>query len=553
MRKNLKKIGLLVFLLILLNGLSSNVFYRFDFTKDKRYSIADVSKNIIDKVDRPLQVEVYLTGQLPPAFQKLKEETRFLLEEFSAYNSSIKINFINPVSGDKDASEVATKFFQQGMIPERLNIRKNNQVTEKIIFPWAKVKYKNKSKNVRLFIKNPNATNKEMVDQSIENLEYALADAIKQVSTKREKKIAVMRGKGELADQYIADYLTSIRDYYYIAPFSLKKSNEEPQKTLEQLEEFDLVLEAKPTEKFTKNEKYVLDQYIMNGGKSLWMTETVAIEKDSLINGQKAIALNNNLNLTDLFFAYGIRINPEIVKTLYSSPILLAQGEGKNTSFNPFPWFYEPLTKAAQAHPINQNLNDVRMIFANPMDTLANSVKKTVLLESSPRSKTIGVPYQVSLNEINQEPEIKTYSEGSQHLAVLLEGKFKSMYKNRVKPFEIEGNKDDSQPTQQIIISDGDVVKNQLRKGKPLSLGFDKYSGKNYGNKDFLLNSINYLLGDQKLVELRTKNIQLAVFDQDKLAEKASFWKGFNLIAGVVVIGIFGFIYGYLRRRKFAG
>ena len=552
MRKNLKKISLLVFLLVLLNGLSYNVFYRFDFTKDKRYSIADVSKNIVDKVDRPLQVEVYLAGQLPPAFQKLKEETRFLLEEFSAYNSSIKINFINPVSSDKKASEVATKFFQQGMIPERLNIRKNNQVTEKIIFPWAKVKYKNKSKNVRLFIKKLNASNKEMVDQSIENLEYALADAIKQVSTKREKKIAVMRGKGELADQYIADYLTAIRDYYYIAPFSLEKANEEPQKTLEQLQDFDLVLEAKPTEKFTENEKYVLDQYIMNGGRSLWMTETVAVEKDSLINGQKAIALNNNLNLTDLFFAYGIRINPEIVKTLYSSPILLAQGEGKNTSFNPFPWFYEPLTKAAEPHPINQNLNDVRMIFANPMDTLANSVKKTILLESSPRSKTIGVPYQVSLNEINQEPEVKTYNEGSQHLAVLLEGRFKSMYKNRIRPFDIDENKDQSQATQQIIISDGDVVKNQLRKGEPLSLGFDKYSGKNYGNKDFLLNSINYLLGDQKLVNLRTKNIQLAVFDQDQLAEKASFWKGFNLLAGVVVIGIFGFVYGYLRKRKFA-
>ena len=329
-----------------------------------------------------------------------------------------------------------------------------------------------------------------------------------------------MRGKGELADQYIADYLTAIRDYYYIAPFSLKKANDQPQKTLEQLQDFDLVLEAKPTEKFTENEKYVLDQYIMNGGKSLWMTETVAIEKDSLINGQKAIALNNNLNLTDLFFAYGIRINPEIVKTLYSSPILLAQGKGKNTSFNPFPWFYEPLTKAAEPHPINQNLNDVRMIFANPIDTLANSIKKTVLLESSPQSKTISVPYQVSLNEINQEPDVKTYNEGSQPIAVLLEGKFKSMYKNRVKPFDIDGNKDESQATQQIIISDGDVVKNQLRKGEPLSLGFDKYSGKNYGNKDFLLNSVNYLLGDQKLVNLRTKNIQLAVFDQDQLAEK---------------------------------
>jgi len=553
MRRNLKKIGVIVFLLVLLNGLSANVFYRFDFTKDKRYSIADVSKNIINKVESPLQVEVYLTGQLPPAFQKLKDETRFLLEEFSAYNSSIKINFINPVSGNKDASEVATKFFQQGMIPERLNIRKNNQVTEKIIFPWAKVKYKNKSKNVRLFIKKLNASNQEMVDRSIENLEYALADAIKQVSTKREKKIAVMRGKGELSDQYIADFLTAVRDYYYIAPFSLKKANEQPQKTLEQLQDFDLVLEAKPTEAFTDNEKYVLDQYIMNGGKSLWMTETVAIEKDSLISDQKAIALNNNLKLTDLFFAYGIRINPEIVKTLYSSPILLAQGQGKNTSFNPFPWFYEPLTKAAEPHPINQNLNDVRMIFANPIDTLANSINKTILLESSPRSKTIGVPYQVRLNEIRKEPEVKTYNKGSQPLAVLLEGKFKSMYKNRIKPFEVNENKDASKPTQQIIISDGDIVKNQLRKGKPLSLGFDKYSGKNYGNKDFLLNCVNYLLGDQKLVNLRTKNIQLATFNQEKLAEKGDFWKGFNLVAGVVIIGIFGFVYSYLRRRKFAG
>ncbi len=551
MRKNIKKIGLLILLLTLLNGISSNVFYRFDFTKDKRYSIADVSRNIMDKVDRPLQVEVYLTGNLPPAFRKLREETRFLLEELSAYNSSIKFNFIDPVGEDEKASDVAAAFFQQGMIPERLNIRKNDQVTEKIIFPWAKVKYKNKSRKVRLFTKKLNASNQEMVDQSIENLEYAFADAIKQVSTKREKKIAVMRGKGELADQYLADYLTAIRDYYYIAPFSLKKANDKPKETLEKLRKFDLVLEAKPTENFTENEKYVLDQYLMNGGRSLWMTESVSIEKDSLITEQKAIALANDLNLTDLFFAYGVRINPEIVKTLYSSPILLAQGSGKNTSFDPFPWFYEPLTKAAEPHPINQNLNDVRMIFASSMDTLSNPVKKTVLLESSPRSKTIGVPYQVSLNEIRKEPDVKTYNEGSQPLAVLLEGNFKSMYKNRIKPFDLASDKEESQPTQQIIISDGDIVKNQLRKGEPLSLGFDKYSGKNYGNKDFLLNSVNYLLGDKKLVALRTKNIQLAVFDQGLLASEGDFWRGFNLIAGVLIIGLFGFIHTYMRKRQF--
>jgi gliding-associated putative ABC transporter substrate-binding component GldG len=551
MNKNLKKTGVLLLLLIIINVISAHVFYRIDFTKDQRYSIADVSKDIINKVDRPLQIEIYLTGNLPPSFQRLKKETRFLLEEFAAYNTALKINFINPAAGEKESNKVAEEFFQQGMIPERLNIRKNNQVTEKIIFPWAKVKYKNQVRKVHLLTKKLNAGDKEMVDQSIENLEYAFADAIKQVSTKRSKKIAIMRGKGELADRYMADFLKAIRDYYYIAPFDIKEANNAPQKTLQQLSDFDLIIEAKPTQQFTENEKYILDQYIMQGGKSLWMNEMVQAEKDSLLSQQTAFAVPNDLNLTDLFFAYGLRINPEIVKTLYSSPILLAQGSGKNISFNPFPWFYEPLTKAAEAHPINQNLNDVRMIFANPIDTLANGIDKTVLLESSPNSKTVGVPFKISLQEVNEEPQVASFNEGSQHLAVLLEGSFSSMYKNRIKPIDLGAHLNQGKSTQQIIISDGDVVKNQLRKGEPLSLGFDKYSGKNYGNKDFLLNSVNYLLGDQKLVALRTKNIELAVFNQNALTAHAGFWKGFNLIAGVLMIGFFGLTYSYLRKRKF--
>jgi ABC-2 type transport system permease protein len=361
-----------------------------------------------------------------------------------------------------------------------------------------------------------------------------------------------MRGNGELPDANLADFLQTLQEYYYIAPFTLDSAAQNPEKTLQNLNEFDLILEAKPTQPFTENEKLVLDQYTMNGGKSLWLVESVAMETDSLLNQSgTAYALPQDLNLGDLFFSYGIRINPVLINDLYSAPIILASGSGNNTRFNPYPWFYSPLSSSPNDHPIINNIEAVKFEYANQIDTLANDVDKTILLSSSPRTKIERTPLQINLEMVSQKPQISTYTDGEQPLAVLLEGEFTSAYKNRIKPFEIPNSLEQSEETKMLVISDGDVIKNDLQRGTPLELGFERYTGSTYGNKEFLLNAVNYMLDDNGLIEIRTKEISIPFLDPERTAEEREKWQVANLVIPLLILAIFAFLFNFFRRRKY--
>ncbi|MGB8375627.1 MAG: gliding motility-associated ABC transporter substrate-binding protein GldG, partial [Salegentibacter sp.] len=294
------------------------------------------------------------------------------------------------------------------------------------------------------------------------------------------------------------------------------------------------------------------DQYSMNGGKSMWLVDQVAMENDSLFNPSgTAFALPRNLNLGDFFFSYGIRINPELVNDIYSAPIILATGSGNNTRFNPFPWFYSPLTSSPNDHPIINNIEAVKFEYASPIDTLKNDIKKTILLSSSPQTKLEGVPRQISLEMVGKKPNLASYTSGEQPLAVLLEGKFTSVYKNRVKPFKLENDKTLSEPTKMLVISDGDVIKNDLQKGVPQELGFERYTGNTYGNKEFLLNSVNYMLDDTGLIDIRSKEIKISFLDPEKTAAEREKWQLLNLLLPLVLLGIFAFLFNFFRKRKY--
>ena len=291
----------------------------------------------------------------------------------------------------------------------------------------------------------------------------------------------------------------------------------------------------------------------MKGGKSLWLVDKVAMDKDSLYNASGvSFATIRDLNLTDFFFKYGIRINPVLVNDMYSAPISLAVGEGSETQFQPVQWQYSPLASGNSNHPIVNNLNLVKFDFANQIDTLKNSVTKTVLLKSSPLSKLIGVPTEISLETITQQPDRNTYTNGNQNLAVLLEGKFTSVYNNRVKPFSINDNKATSHPTKMIVIADGDIIKNEIRRSGPLELGFDAWTGRLYGNKEFLLNSINYLLEDNGLINIRSKEIAIAFMDPEKISAQKRQWQIVNIALPLVLLAIFGFVFNFIRKKKYA-
>ena len=372
--------------------------------------------------------------------------------------------------------------------------------------------------------------------------------------TIREKKsVAVIKGNGELSDIYITDFIRSLQEYYNVAPFTLDSVAGNPQGTLDAIKNYDLAIVAKPTEAFSDEEKYIMDQYVMNGGKSMWLIDQVAIELDSLYNERgRSLAFPIDLNLNDLFFKYGLRINPVLVNDLYFTQIVLAQGEGNESQYNPVPWVYNPMVFSANNHPINNNIEALRFQFSNAIDTLSvKGVKKSVLLTSSPLSKTVGTPSEISLDIIAKAPDQESYKDGLKPLAVLLEGNFTSVFKNRVKPAKLSGVKDDGEVSKMIVIADGDLIKNQVRQGQPLELGYDKWTNSFYGNKEFLMNSVNYLLDDNGLINIRSKEVSIPFLDQKKVVAQKSTWQLLNTGLPLLILGLFAWGFNFIRKKKF--
>ncbi len=554
MNKNIKHIFLLIIALIAINVVSSKLFKRFDLTTDKRYTLSASATEIIKDLNSPMVIDVFLDGEdFPSEFRRLQKETKQLLEEFATVNHNIVFNFINPLEDKTTRERNIKQLTQRGLTPMQLTVQENGKSTQAVIFPWALASYNEQTVIIPLVKNKIGATQQELVTNSVQHLEYAFADGFSKLINPKRRKIAVLKGNQQLQDKYIADFVKKLGEYYYIAPFTLDSVATNPQNTLDAIKTFDLIISAKPIEPFTEEEKFVLDQYTMNGGKSLWLIDAVAIEKDSLYNpAGKNYAISRDLNLTDFFFKYGVRINPYMISTLYSAPITLAMGEGSQSQFQHLKWPYSPLANSNSKHPIVNNINLVKFDFANPIDTLKNSLKKTILLETAPLTKLEGTPREVSLSVVTQDQDPKLFNKGKQNLAVLIEGEFNSVYSNRIKPFTLKKNINKSLPTKMIVIGDGDVIKNDVIRNVPQELGFDRWTGQTYGNKEFLLNAVNYLLDDNGLINIRSKEIAVAFLNQQKIALEKTKWQVVNLLLPLVLLLVFGFIFNYLRKKKYA-
>ena len=348
-------------------------------------------------------------------------------------------------------------------------------------------------------------------------------------------------------------FLSEVSKKYKLAKFTLDSVATNPQKTLKDLTSFDLVIIAKPTQKFSTEEKFTLDQFIANGGKTLWMLDNVLADQDSLFNTGKMLAYPRDLNLTNLLFSYGVRINTNLVKDLYAAKIPVATGKiGNQTQFKNLDWFFHPLVNGNPNHAITKNNSPVRLQFTNQIDTLKNNIKKTPLLVSSLLSQKVGTPTIIELQSIADEPTETDYNSGKQLFAVLLEGDFKSAYKNRVKPFETSLFKENATNNKMIVIADGDIGKNQILKEKPHDLSTDKWTNEQFGNKDFLLNSVAYLLDDSGLIHLRNKTLQIRMLDKQKAFKERSYWQFLNVILPLILLFTFGVVFNYLRKRKYS-
>ena len=558
-RKEIIKFTLLsILILIAINYVAGLFHIRIDLTQDKRYALSETSREIIAQAEKSIIIDVFLEGDFPSEFKKLQIETRQLLEEYEAQNKNIKFAFVNPVPEGGNAEQIAQSFNQRGMRPERVQLRDNGKVSEELVFPWATASYEGKTVRVPLLKKNLGASPEELVSRSTQNLEYAFSDAFYKLINPKSKRIAVLKGNDEIQDRYIADFFSTLRESYFIAPFPLDSMQTAPENTLKALKSFDLIVAAKPTKTFTDSQKYALDQFIMNGGKSLWLLDMVAMESDSLYTNQgMTVAIPRNLNLNDMFFKYGIRVNPVLTEDLYAAPIVLASGEGSESQYSQLPWFYYPLVTSQENHPINTNLdNPVRFKYANQIDLLENDIQKTVLLQSSQLSKLEGVPKPISLSEVSLEPKPENYAAGPQVLSVLLEGNFNSVFQNRIKPQETENlpfTNHNIKSTKMIVVADGDIIQNDLdQQGRPLELGFDKFTFKQYSNKEFLLNAVNFLLDDSGLINIRSKDISLPALDSQKTTNERSLWQALTLGLPLILLGVFGVLFIYFRRCAYS-
>ncbi|MDO5981243.1 gliding motility-associated ABC transporter substrate-binding protein GldG [Flavivirga spongiicola] len=554
MNKNIKHITILLVAIIAINVLSNKIFKRFDLTVDSRYTLSASAINIIKDVESPIIVDVFLSGDdFPSEFRRLQKETKQLLEEFSAENDHIIFNFINPLEDESTRERNIQQLAQRGLTPMQLSVQESGKATQEVIFPWALASYNDQTVIIPLIKNKIGASQQELASNSIQHLEYAFADGFNKLTKPKRRKIAFLKGNNQLEDKYIADFAKKLGEHYFIAPFTLDSVANNPRKTLKDIKAYDLIISAKPTEAFTEKEKLVLDQFTMNGGKSLWLIDAVAMEKDSLYNDTgKNFAVTRDLNLTDFFFKYGVRINPVIVSTLYSAPITLAIGEGSESQFQPLRWPYSPLASSNSSHPIVNNLNLVKFDFANQIDTLKNDINKTILLETAPLTKLEGTPREISLDLVTQKADPAVFNKGTQTLAVLLEGEFTSIYNNRIKPFQLQEEKNKSpSSTKMIVIADGDVIKNDVIKNNPQELGFDRWTGKTYGNKEFLLNAVNYLLDDDGLINIRSKEIAVAFLDQQKIAAQKNKWQLINIALPLTLLAIFGLGFNYYRKKKY--
>lgn len=539
-------------ILILVNVLANFLHLRLDFTEDSRYTLSQPTINAVETLKTPVIVDVLLDGNLPPEFMRLKTETRLILEEFAAFNDQVKFSFVDPLEDAEQIDAAITELQALGLTPTRITVDDNSKVSQEIVFPWAMVTYNNKTVKVPLLKNKLGASTEERLNNSVQNLEYAFADAFTKINIDEKKRIAVLKGNGELGDMYLADFLTTIRDYYNVGAITLDSVATNPEKVLDQLKTYDLALIAKPTQAFTDAEKYVLDQFVVNGGKSVWLIDEVDMELDSLFNEKgTAMAMPRDLNLGDFFFKYGIRINPNLVNDMYFTQIVLATGEGTNSEYNPVPWLYNPMVFSKSDHPINTNLEAVRFQFSSSMDTLKNQYKKAILLQSSPLSKTDGTPKEISLDLINTPPDKKEFNNGNQPLAVLIEGNFISAYKNRIKPIKIKNNLEGGKFNKMLVISDGDVIRNQIRNGRPLELGYDKWTNNFYGNKEFLVNAFNYLLDDNGLINIRNKKVIIPFMDTEKIEAQKYSWQLMNVGLPIAVTIILGIAFNYFRKRKY--
>lgn len=553
-RKKLLSIFVFVAGLILINVLAQYLYTRIDFTKEKRFSLTPKSKNILGKISQPITITVFLDGDLPAPFKRLRNATRDLLADYKAYSGKeIKVIFKDPISGLSipEQDTLINNLYQLGIEPTTVNIKNDAGFAQKMVFPMAMLEAGDHQLPLRL-LQNLNATGsyEENINNSIQNLEYLFTGAIQKVLSNEHPRIGFTEGNGELPDLSLNDAINSLSESYEVGRVNLNTIDAAG------LDKLKVLIIAKPQQEFTEAEKYKINYFVMKGGRVVWTIDQVSADLDSLKGSGEQLAFNKKLNIDDMLFMYGARVNYNLIADANCVEIPLSMGQQGQIELAP--WVYYPLLMPDTAHNLVKNIDAVRGEFSSTVDTIGvKGLKKTVILHSSPFNKVFNAPKLLSLQMVAEQPDPRDYASVPQNLGVLIEGTFPSVFLNRAVPAGITGNyavPAQSKPNKMIVIGDGDVFKNQLssKDGSAFPLGFDRYTQKSYGNKALLLNIADYLSNDDNLITLRNKEVKIRLLDKAGLRTEKLQWQLINMALPLLLLISFAIFQHYYRKHKYA-
>jgi len=565
---------LLIVLVLFINILTSFINWNIDLTADKKYSFAKESTAIINSLDDKLFIKVYLEGDFPAEFKKLQKSTEDLLKLFKVIgNNNIDFEFINPnnVANENEKLDLFKQLVKLKLSPTDLEIKKEGKQVNQIIFPGAIIYYKDKQAAVNFLKQSKGESPGSNINTSIEALEYEFVSAIEHLTKSRLTKIAFLEGNGELSEQQVYDITESVLDdnfnlsYYYkverfnINEFAIDSATMLPDlsRQIALLNTYKTIIIAKPITPFNNLEKLLIDQYIMQGGKVLWLVDGVKASMDSLKNKSGTfIATKNTLNIDDQLLSYGVRINANLIQDLRSTKIPIITGYSNNKPQQSyFTWPYSALLVSDSKHAVSKGLDGIKCEFVSSIDTIKNNIQKTILLHSSKESRLNPAPSKISLGIFKNPPTPNSYNKEFLPIAILLEGEFESVFKDKL----VQKNQqiqfiEKSVNTKMIVISDGDMIANNLsNSGRIYPLGYDRNIKFTYpGNKHFLINAVQYLCGDNSLSHLKVKEHSLRMLDKKKVQKNKIIIQIINIALPLLLLLLFALFFVRFKKRKYA-
>ncbi|MBP3253198.1 MAG: gliding motility-associated ABC transporter substrate-binding protein GldG [Bacteroidales bacterium] len=564
-------------LLILLNVVGNYVFFKADLTQEKRYSLSKSTKQFLKgtktgvrKIGDAVTVRCYLDGDIPASYKELRNSLKDLLNEFRSYNSDIEYEFVDPnnFKTNKEKAEFYEKLFSKGFSPLLIKTMNKGKQEQQYIFPYIEISYAGRSSVKSLISTKTGFSDDEIIKSSIQNLEYTLYSSIRSLVQGMKPSIAFLYGQGEPDAAYFLDIIQSLNDEYSVDSITINgQINALVRRTYDSVDNtkikfrknYECLIVAQPVQPFTPKDLYIIDQYIMHGGKVLWLLDPLTANMDSLQSQSKTMAVSNLTGAEECLFAYGIKLNNDLVMDLQcvKVPIVTGQYGNGQPQMTYYPWNFFPSVSPNAKSIITDKINPVKLEFVSTIDNVESNSDVTVtpLLESSVNTRLLNAPVEVSLQMLKQKQEPKLFNQGSKTMAVLAEGKFASAFRNRL-PLEMTenpviANKNESDSTAMIVVADGDIIKNGFKNGQVVPLGWDIYTNQMFGNKEFLINCINYLCGDKDLIPLRSREVIVRKLDMAKAERTKLQWQLFNIITPMVIIALLGTVLIVIRKKSY--